>query len=399
MKLLRLLALTIVPALVLVPVAMMQTVTQAPTGFDNLTNGHTPQAVFDANLEIFDEIETIEDGLGPVYNAKGCGVCHNNPVVGAGSSITELRAGHFNGNSFVSHPGDSLIHTNAIDAAIQEFVFDGNEVRSFRSSLPINGDGFVEATSNNTLIAIANGQPAAQRGTIVQVPILEGGSGVLRVGRFGWKAQHASLESFAGDAYLNEMGITNLMDGATDFAAENTSNGRSVAAFDDVPDPEDDGEDVEAFALFMRSLKAPPRGPITAAVNAGQTVFTQVGCAVCHVASIQSAPPGTIINGGEEITSAALGNKIYHPFGDFLVHDVGTGDGIVQNGGPATRNRMRTAPLWGLRVRNRFMHDGLSFTLNDAIQRHANQGAASRAAFNARGATDRANLITFLRSL
>jgi CxxC motif-containing protein (DUF1111 family) len=399
MKLLRLLALTIVPALIMVPVAMMQSVTQAPAGFDDQTNGHIPQAEFDTNLDIFDEIETIEDGLGPVYNAKGCGVCHSNPVVGGGSSITELRAGHFNGASFVSHPGDSLIHTNAIAAAIQEAVLDNNEVRSFRSSLPINGDGFVEATANNTLINIVNAQPAAQRGTIITVPILEGNNRTLRVGRFGWKNQHASLESFAGDAYLNEMGITNLMDGADDFAVENTSNGRSVAAFDGVADPEDDGEDVEAFALFMRSLKAPPRGPITAQVTAGQAVFNAVGCAVCHTPSITTAPPGTIINGGEEITSAALGNKQYHPFGDFLLHNVGTGDGVVQNGGQGSRNLMRTMPLWGFRTRNRFMHDGLSFTPNEAIQRHNNQGLAARNAFNARNAVDRANLIAFLRSL
>jgi CxxC motif-containing protein (DUF1111 family) len=399
MKLLRLLTLTIVPALITVPDAMMQAVTQAPTGFDNRTNGHIPQAEFDVNLGVFDEIETIEDGLGPVYNAKGCGVCHSNPVVGGSSSITELRAGHFDGTNFVSHPGDSLIHTNAIDAAIQEFVFDGNEVRTFRSSLPINGDGFVEATANGTFTNIRNAQPAAQRGTIINVPILEGDNGTLRVGRFGWKCQHASLESFAGDAYLNEMGITNLMDGATNFARENTSNGRSVAAFDTVADPEDNGEDVEIFALFMRALKAPPRGPITAQVTAGEAVFNQVGCAVCHTPNIQSAPPGTIINGGEEITSAALGNKIYHPFGDFLLHNIGTGDGIVQAGGQSTRNLMRTAPLWGLRTRNRFMHDGLSFTLNDAIQRHNNQGATARNNFNARSGADRANLIAFLRSL
>src|SRR5690242_19004930 len=97
------------------------------------------------------------------------------------------------------------------------------------------------------------------RGTIINVQVVESGNGT-RVGRFGWKNQHASLLSFSGDAYLNEMGITNLVNGRTNFAQENTSNGNSVAAFDEVPDPVDDGDDVEAFAQFMRATKAPPRG-------------------------------------------------------------------------------------------------------------------------------------------
>src|SRR5262245_9669648 len=91
--------------------ATMQAVTEAPTGFDNLTNGHTDQATFDANLEVFAELEDIDEGLGPVFNMRGCGECHGNPVTGAGSQILEERAGHNNNGVFVPHPGDSLIHS------------------------------------------------------------------------------------------------------------------------------------------------------------------------------------------------------------------------------------------------------------------------------------------------
>jgi CxxC motif-containing protein (DUF1111 family) len=102
-----------------------------------------------------------------------------------------------------------------------------------------------------------------------------------------------------------------------------------VSAFDPVKDPEDNGEDVVAFANFMRATKAPPRGAQTASVTAGEQVFNKAGCAVCHVASITTAPQGTIINGGKLTVRAAVGNKIIHPYSDFLLHDVGTGDGIT----------------------------------------------------------------------
>src|SRR5215468_10871276 len=164
-------------------------VTDAPTGFDNLTNGFTPQAQFDADRAVFEERETIDDGLGPVYNAQSCAECHQNPVTGAISQITELRAGHFNGVNFVDHPGGSLINDRAIDANIQERVLGGNEVRTFRTSLNTLGDGFVEAIDSNTLVGIANNQPGQSGGTIAglfqQVPVNEAGNAV-RGARFGW---------------------------------------------------------------------------------------------------------------------------------------------------------------------------------------------------------------------
>jgi CxxC motif-containing protein (DUF1111 family) len=228
--------------------------------------------------------------------------------------------------------------------------------------------------------------------------VVEAG-GAVRAGRFGIKNQHSSLISFSGDAYLNEMGITNPQDGSLGLS-ENNSLGRSVAAFDTVADPEDEGEDVEAFAQFIRQLRAPGRGPITAAVTRGETLFTQIGCAFCHTPSINTVPPGTAINQGAFIVPAALGNKNIRPFGDFMLHDIGTGDGIVQNGGAGTRNMVRTAPLWGLRIRPELMHDGLSLSINDAIQRHAGTGGTFvRNSFNQLDPVQRADLIAFLNSL
>jgi CxxC motif-containing protein (DUF1111 family) len=378
-----------------------QSATEAPAAFDNLTNGFLTQADFDLARATFEERDEIADGLGPVYNAQSCTECHQNPVTGAISQITELRAGHLDGaGNFVDAPGGSLINDRSIDAQFQERVPGAENVRTFRTSLNTQGDGFVEAINSNTLVAIANAQPGQSGGQIagqfIQVPVLEA-PGNIRGGRFGWKNQHASLLSFSGDAYLNEMGITNRL-----VPAENTSMGRSVAAIDTVPDPEDTENDIDAFTAFMRSTKAVPRDTAlgaTADAIAGSQLFDQIGCNICHVRSITTAAVGTVINGGAFTVPAALGNKIIHPFGDFLLHDIDTGDGIVQNGGQSTRNKVRTMPLWGTRTRDRHMHDGESLTFTESILRHGGEATGVTNNFRALSGTQRNQIIVFLQSL
>ncbi|HEX7317388.1 MAG TPA: di-heme oxidoredictase family protein [Pyrinomonadaceae bacterium] len=372
------------------------------TPIDECVSGPpVPNRSFEDNKFIFEEVETADDGLGPTYNDTSCTACHQSPETGGIAQTNELRAGHLNSaGTFVNPPGgSSLIQLRAIAAPIQERLDNAplENIRTFRTSLNTIGDGFVEAIANDTLLAIRNAQPLEFRGTAINVPVVEA-NGTLRVGRFGWKNQHASLVSFAGDAYLNEMGITNPFDGSGG-TVENNSLGASVAAFDTVADPEDDGLDAEAFANFMRATSAPGRGTITAQVQSGQTLFTQVNCSVCHTPSIVTAPAGTLINGGAFTVPAVLGDERIRPFGDFLLHNIGTGDGIVQNGGAATRNMVRTPPLWGVRMRPLLMHDGQSFTFNEAIQRHAGQATSSRNAFNALTADQKNAVIAFLKSL
>jgi len=383
----------------LLPEAFTQAPAEAPAAFNPgtmtlVTNGLVDQATFDADRAVFEEQEGRDEGLGPVYNAQSCAECHQNPVTGGISQITELRAGHFDGVNFVDHVGGSLINDRAINPAFQERVLGGNEVRTFRTSLNTLGDGFVEAVDSNTLVAISNGQPVGMRGQFIQVPVNEAGN-ALRGGRFGWKNQHASLVSFSADAYLNEMGITSPLQ-----PNDNTSNG--VVVNDGVPNPEDDGDDVETFAEFMRATGVPPRDLVLAATadaQAGSSLFNQVGCATCHVRNITTAPVGTVINQGALTVPAALGNKLIHPFGDFLLHDVGTGDGIVQNGGQSTRNKVRTAPLWGVRSRNRLMHDGETVNRNEAILRHAGEATSVINNYRSLSTAQKNQLIVFLNSL
>jgi CxxC motif-containing protein (DUF1111 family) len=375
--------------------------TEAPTGFDNLTNGFVPQATFDADRAVFEERDDIAKGLGPVYNAQSCAECHQNPLTGGISQVSELRAGHRDGaGNFVDAPGGSLINDRAIDASIQERVPGSENVVTLRMSTNTLGDGFVEAIDSNTLFAIANEQPEDSGGAIagqfIQVPVFEANN-AIRGGRFGWKNQNASLLSFSADAYLNEIGITNRF-----LRTENTSMGRSVVAFDHVADPEDVDNDIDKFAEFMRATKAPPRDAALAATSdaiAGAQLFSSIGCNICHLPSITTAPAGTVINGGAFTVPAALGNKIIHPYSDFLLHDIGTGDGIVQNGGQSTANKLRTSPLWGSRTHDRHMHDGLSVTFTDAILRHAGEAAGVISRFRNLTSTQRAQIITFLQSL
>ena len=378
-----------------------RTATAAPTGFDFQTNGFVDQATMDEARLDFAEVETPEDGLGPVFNDNSCAACHQSPLTGGGSSVRELRAGRFDGTRFIEHPGGSLIQSRAIDPAIQEQPLPEYTVRAQRLSTNLFGLGYIEAVSNLTLAGIALRQRALSggriAGEIIRVNVLEA-SGRTRSGRFGWKNQHASLLSFSADAYLNEMGITSPL-----LPVENTSNGASVKAFDSVTDPEDaDGTSIRNFATFIRSLKAPPRDTVLAATEdarEGAQVFERLGCELCHVSTLTTVPAGTRINGGTFVVPPALGDKIIRPYSDFLLHDIGTGDGIVQNGGPSTRNKIRTVPLWGLRTRERLMHDGESLTRAAAISRHGGEAAFAGESYRRLPERQKTLLEAFLRSL
>ncbi len=369
---------------------------------------------FEDNKVIFSQQENIADGLGPTYNDVGCLNCHQSVDVGAFSQQMEFRAGHIVNGAFVDAAGGQLIHARGTDSDIVEHISTLETNKAFRITTSTLGDGFVECISNTDLQNNVAAEPSAQRGVLTAVPVTEANN-TLRNGRFGWKAQQASLLSFAGDAYLNEMGITNKFAGdggrsSSDPNAGHFENPCSTAEgvvnctgapFDPVVDPEDDGGDVLAFADFMAATRAPGRqNPIPAAATRGDSLFTSVGCAVCHTRTFTTAPAGTAINGGAFNVPAALGSKIIHPFSDFALHDIGTGDGIVQNAGQSSINQMRTAPLWGIRARNRFLHQGLNVTIFDVIQLHAGQATAARNNFN-NGLTtaQQSDLIAFILSL
>src|SRR6267154_1670432 len=224
-----------------------------------------------------------------------------NPVTGGPSQITEVRVGHKDANGTFANPsilindgastisGRSLVNNRATCPQAQEHVPDSENIRALRAVLNTLGDGFVEAVDDQTLLNIATSQANASGGVIqgeaIQVPVLEA-PGQTRIGRFGWKDQHSSLLSFIGDAYLNEMGVTNRL-----RPKDVTTVGKIT------PDPEDTPDnlglaDIDHFAQFVRGTKVPPRDAVlsaTAAAQEGQTLFERIGCSTCHVSTVVTA--------------------------------------------------------------------------------------------------------------
>src|SRR6266481_8759878 len=248
---------------------------EAPTGLDNKSNGFVDDATHQADQAKFDGIENVPDGLGPLYNAQSCRECHQNPTSGGSSQVTELRVGHKDAKGQFQNPeipinhgaeiikGRTLINDRAIcpsgafpNTEIQEHVPDSEKIRTFRVSLNVLGDGFVEALADQTLLDLAKDQCKKHKGKIcgqaLYVPVVEA-PGHTAVGRFGWKDQQASLLSFSGDAYLNEMGITTKL-----FPDEVTKLCNTAPEPNDEAGP-DGLDDVDHFARFIRASKAPAR--------------------------------------------------------------------------------------------------------------------------------------------
>lgn len=371
---------------------------------------------FEEGLDEFLEVETIEEALGPVFNGPSCAGWHGNPAVGGDSGAVETRFGHRvnddpntlsdgekpdEGNATsdrqqkpnkrfdpLEHLGGSLLQRRGIGLVAENCNFEGEvvpaeaNVVAGRKSTSIFGAGLVEAVTDNTLKTLAAKQSGPIRGSANKV--FDPASGQKRIRRFGHKAQIATLATFAAEAYLMELGITTPM-----FPGENCPQGDcSLLACDPVPDPEDDGSGAAAFATFMRLLAPSPRGEITPQVQAGEQMFTKIGCAGCHVPTLKT--------GASPI--AALHQIKFHPYSDFLLHKMGAVSDRVQQGKAGGRE-MRTAPLWGLRVRKTFLHDGRAQTFNEAILAHDGQGEEARKEFQKLSPAEVQDLLAFLGSL
>jgi CxxC motif-containing protein (DUF1111 family) len=287
-----------------------------------------------------------------------------------GSLIQKQGIGPYNGVTFVG-----------------EVVPPQATIVAGRRTTPLFGLGLVNAVPDQTLQQLANLEQQYTPDTAGRVSlVIDPATGQQIVGRFGWKCQQGSLFSFAGDAYLNEMGITTPL-----FPSENCPQGNCdlLAANPATSNPnEPDNNDIAAFTDFMTYLAPPPPVALTDAARRGAFTFVAIGCINCHTPALQTGPN----------TIAALNNVTFFPFSDFLLHDMGSlGDGIAQ--ASAGQREMRTAPLWGVRVLTSFLHDGRATNLSDAILAHDGQGAAARRRFANLRTSDQQNLIAFLNSL
>jgi CxxC motif-containing protein (DUF1111 family) len=352
-------------------------------------------AEFRLGLDDLTEVETAEEGLGPAFNGTSCAVCHSVPAIGGGGVILEVRAGYRN-ETGIAHGlndlDDTLIHMLSVPThGCQARMPDDVNVVARRAPIPLFGAGLVEAIEDETLLALEDPFDRDRDGVSGRAAVItDVAFGTRRVGRFGWKAQHATLLAFGADAYRNEMGITNDLF-PVEFAFGVTE--RQMRACDVVPEPEDKREPrtgrrgIDNFESFMRFLAPVGRDSQSAGTAEGGRLFGAIGCARCHVPSLETGPSANPL----------FNRRRVDLFSDLLLHDVGTGDGIRQGAADATE--IRTPALWGLRLRRPLLHDGSAATISDAVMRHGNEADPARRGFAALSAESRLQLLNFLRSL
>jgi CxxC motif-containing protein (DUF1111 family) len=405
----------------------------------------TNAAAFAEARDAFNASEGNLDGLGPIFNERGCGTCHQNGAFGGAGQQVEARFGRLVNGTFdtMASVGGSLRQLFGIggfnvgglncNSGTDANPAPGATIFAGRVTQPLFGLGLVDSMPDSRFDTLAAREPAAIRGIVNRVTIAlpnpldpSQTTGGTRVARFGWKGGVPSLAQFSGDAYLNEMGITtdSCIRGSVNlaFATENRANRAPTNAIingcpdDQVPGTDDRlsaetnncaggvnelQDDLALFTFFMAHLAPPPRLPIQAgsAASRGQTLFNSaaLNCAGCH-----RSDPDIFVSTSAGGVPAGI---VFAPFSDFLVHDMGTlGDGIGNQGDsvPVTR-RMRTAPLWGLRSRNKKLHDGRTVDIKAAIDAHDagpnGQGTPSGVAFKALSSNQRQDMVEFLNTL
>jgi CxxC motif-containing protein (DUF1111 family) len=394
---------------------------------------------FEAALARFLEISSVsgtiagepDAGLGPRFNSNSCVSCHAFPAAGGSSPPTnpQIQVASLHGARnvvpssitttgpvrearFVRNPDgspDGSVHAlfvisgrsdaGACNISQPDFAaaVAGNNVE-FRIPTPMFGLGLVESTPDDHLqqavAALADAKTAAGISGHFNRSANDG-----TITKFGWKAQNKSLAVFAGEAYNVEQGVTNDLfpnEREQDAKCQLNATPEDTAGLASVANSSSPASDYASgvinFATLFR-LSAPPQpATATAQVQHGATVFTDVGCHLCHVATQTTGSSATV----------SLSNVAYHPFSDFALHDMGQrlADRITQ--GNADGRDWRTAPLWGLGHRVFFLHDGRTSDLVDAINIHASQGSEANAVitrFGQLSAQDQADLLAFLRSL
>jgi CxxC motif-containing protein (DUF1111 family) len=367
----------------------------SPSSFGLPMRGLTVEQLqrFDEGKIAFEAVEEADEGLGPVFNGTSCVACHSLGGTGGASDIVETRFATTTDGVFdaMDYFGGSLIQTDGIGAAgacdyVGELVPPEATIVAGRRTTSLFGLGLVDAVPDAMFVALAKLEARYRPGTAGKPNFVTSVStGKTQVGKFGWKGQVANLFDFSGDAYLNEMGITTPF-----FPNESCPQGDCESlACDPLPGVDDDLEDVELFRDFMQMLAPPARLPTaSSAVADGSRLFDAIGCADCHVRLLQT--------GASPVKPLAF--RGFAPYSDFLLHDMGAlGDGIVQ--AKASGRDMRTAPLWGVRLLNVFMHDGRAHSLPEAILAHDGQGRRSRQRFLALSAHGQDSLIAFLKTL
>lgn len=349
-------------------------------------------AAFLRGDEEFGRRFTPATGLGPLFNNVSCASCHSGDGRGLPANIL-LRIGD-PGNAWHAPLGGPQIQDKALPGISPDPHPVGVAV-SRRLPPPVFGMGLIEAIPDAAILALADpddadGDGISGRANMVTTAGYAGGA--LRLGRFGRKAQVATLLEQTVEAYHQDIGITSEF---RPFEVPHPTSGIPIESVDRSPDPEIPSGTVQAVVHYLRTLAAPAPAALTPGLEQGSALFGTVGCASCHVPVLRTGPSPI----------AALANRDVVLYSDLLLHDLGDELADHRPDGEATGREWRTTPLWGLRLMERFldgqaflMHDGRARSVEEAIALHGGEAAGARAAFLALSGAERTALVAFVRS-
>ena len=336
---------------------------------------------FEVGRVVFQTEFTPETGLGPLFNAVGCGSCHEEPVVGGGGSNTDEGGEDIEVHATAFHAGSETAQCDDLAAVggqvIQKQLTPAYSEYTHLTSEPIPatatdsghrttpdlfGFGLLDAVPDAEILALAD--PDDRNGDGISGRPNRTADG--RLGRFGRKAQAATLREFNIDAFVMEMGVTNPGN-----QTEQTIAGEPLApGIDPVPEPEITAQQFDATDAFVRFLAPPPRGPFSIGAARGALLFRSIGCASCHVpALVTGANPNRVLR-----------FQIVRAYTDLLLHDMGPDLADICLG-QALRSEFRTEPLMGLRFASAFLHDGRATTVRQAIELHDGEARGARNRF------------------
>jgi len=379
---------------------------------------------------------TGRDGLGPTFNAQSCSSCHfkdGRAQPPTGSPMPEL--GLLLRLSVVDDKGDSQA-LPTYGGQLQDHAILGVEPEGsiritktkrrgrFADGTPytllaptyaiahpafgappkatrigprigpaVFGTGLLEAVPEKTITGHADPQDSDHDGISGRINrVVDDHTGKLVLGRFGWKANVATVEQQNANAFSGDIGITSALhpdEGCPEHqdACKAAPNGGH---------PELNAKTLARVTFYVRTLAVPARRDVGKPdTSAGERLFGAMGCSSCHLPELRT--------GSSEI--AALRKQTIHPYTDLLLHDMGPGLADNRPDGLAGGTEWRTAPLWGIGLvktvnrHTRFLHDGRARNVEEAILWHGGEAAAAQRRFRKLSARERRDVLAFLKSL
>lgn len=370
-----------------------ETEVEAPAGtpLPGVTTYESEQFVLGQAL--FNRTFTPEEGLGPLFNQVSCSSCHDLPTSGGHGAEPVTKVSDFDertGCNLLKEDGGDLLQASVVPALRtagilpERIPVSATAVTELRAPA-LYGIGLVEAIEDEDILIKAD--PDDQDGDGISGRPGLGPDGSL--GRFGSKAQHATLSEFIENAIRGEMGLTTPA-----HPVEEMPNGLPLPeGSDPVPDPEIETSDLTLLSAYIGFLAQPPRRTLDSpedqvASEEGRQIFANIGCATCHTP--------TLVTGNHQ--SSALNRKRFRIYSDLLLHDMGPELASICAPG-ASPSEWRTTRLVGLYLRSEFLHDGRARSVRDAILMHGGEAESARYRFQDLTPELQQSVLLFLRTL